>query len=48
MNIGLVVFLILLTQTIISTAIAGYYEFNITLDDEKNMGLIQNMTSILG
>ena len=37
MNIGLVVFLILLTQTIISTVIAGYYEFNITLDDEKKI-----------
>ena len=39
MDIGLVVFLILLTQTIISTAIAGYYEFNITLDDEKKYGV---------
>lgn len=35
MNIGLVVFLILLTQTIISTAIAGYYEFNIDVDEKK-------------
>jgi hypothetical protein len=35
MDIGLVVFLILLTQIIISTAIAGYYEFNIDVDEKK-------------
>lgn len=35
MDIGLVVFLILFTQTIISTAILGYYEFNIDVDEKK-------------
>ena len=35
MDIGLVVFLILFTQTIISAAILGYYEFNIDMDEKK-------------